>query len=95
MICNKCNQDFEEKDIQESHDVPKYLCKDKDEADKLGRHWLCKDCHDKYDMEIVIKGIQIYTKYNKDMKNSFKIASNIVKSYFFKKGEEEDDTRTI
>jgi len=48
-----------EKDIQESHDVPCYLFiyngdknGRKNEADKHGRHWLCNDCHKKYEEQL-------------------------------------------
>ena len=50
MKCQKCGNDFKEKDIQESHDVPKYMFNgDKNEADKWGRHNLCIKNHDIYE----------------------------------------------
>ena len=55
MRCEKCGKEFEENDIQESHDVPCYLFWDptrrerKQRADKFGRHWLCEKCHDDYE----------------------------------------------
>ena len=54
MKCQSCKRDFEEKDIHESHDVPTYLWEGnrqgrKNQADKWGRHYLCKECHDKYE----------------------------------------------
>ena len=54
MKCEFCEKEFEEKDLQESHDVPCYLFKGnrqgrKNQADKFGRHWLCEDCHKKYE----------------------------------------------
>jgi len=54
MICNKCKKDFPENELDESHDVPTYIFdgdrkERKKEADKLGRHWLCKKCHDIYE----------------------------------------------
>jgi len=54
MICKYCGIDFEEKDIHDSHDVPCYLFLGnrkgrKNQADKFGRHNLCKKCHDKYE----------------------------------------------
>jgi len=57
MKCDLCLQEFEEKEIHESHDVPCYLFSGnrkgrKNQADKYGRHWLCKECHDKYDEEV-------------------------------------------
>jgi len=58
MKCGKCLNDFEEKNIEESHDVPCYLFpgeknKRKNEADKLGRKMLCVKCHDTYEAEIL------------------------------------------
>lgn len=44
MKCQKCGSDFEEKDIQLSHDVPKYI----GGTDADGRHYMCKKCHDIY-----------------------------------------------
>ena len=57
MKCEKCKKDFPEKDIHESHDVPCYLFEGnrqgrKNQADKYGRHQLCKDCHDEYESSI-------------------------------------------
>lgn len=55
MICDKCKKDFKEVEIQDSHDVPCYLFKGldrkekKQQADKFGRHWLCKKCHEEYE----------------------------------------------
>ena len=45
MICNKCKKEFEEKDIQESHDIPEYM----DGTDLDGRHQVCVKCHDIYE----------------------------------------------
>lgn len=44
MECQKCKKEFEEKEIECSHDIPKYI----GGTDKDGRHWLCKECHNKY-----------------------------------------------
>ena len=57
MKCNECKKDFLEKEIHESHDVPCYLFEGnrkgrKNQADKLGRHLLCKNCHDKYENKL-------------------------------------------
>lgn len=55
MKCQKCKNDFPEPEIQESHDVPCYLFEGKsrnekkNKADKFSRHWLCKECHYKYE----------------------------------------------
>lgn len=59
MKCMRCNKDFVEKEIEESHDVPLYLFEGnkrnerKNQADKFGRKWLCKKCHDKYEAQIL------------------------------------------
>ncbi len=45
MKCSKCKEDFEEKDIQLSHDFPKYA----GGTDSDGRHYLCKKCPDIYE----------------------------------------------
>jgi hypothetical protein len=64
MKCNKCLENFPEREIHESHDCPCYLFKGqfrnerKNQADKFGRHWLCKKCHEEYEddlREILIK----------------------------------------
>ena len=47
----KCKKDFQENQIEESHDLPKYL----GGTDKDGRHWLCKKCHDKYERMILMR----------------------------------------
>jgi len=54
MKCQFCEKDFEEKDIHESHDVPCYLFEGnrkgrENQADKWGRTYLCKECHDIYE----------------------------------------------
>jgi len=51
MKCMKCNNDFEEKDIQSSHDIPKYI----GGTDLDGRHWLCKRCHKEYEYLLLDK----------------------------------------
>lgn len=65
MICEQCKIDFSEKEIDESHDVPCYLFKGitrnqrKNQADKFGRHWLCKKCHEKYEDNLRLELIKI------------------------------------
>lgn len=73
MICEKCKKDFEEKGIQEIHDVPCYLFdgmnrnEKKNKADKFPRHWLCKDCHHKYE-----EGLRMSFKFiAKDFSDKF------------------------
>lgn len=59
MKCSICNEEFEEKDIQESHDVPCYLFEGnrnirKQQADKFLRRWLCAKCHKGYELRLRI-----------------------------------------
>lgn len=57
MKCQSCFLSFPEAEIQLSHDVPCYLFVLKSTtrrgrsnlADKFGRHYLCHDCHQKYE----------------------------------------------
>jgi len=58
MKCQKCGKEFEEKEIETSHDVPTYLFRGirkirKQKADKYGRHNLCKSCHSRYEQFIL------------------------------------------
>ncbi len=55
MKCQKCRRDYPEKKIHDSHDVPCYLFKGKNrkerkpKADMFGRHYICQDCHERYE----------------------------------------------
>jgi len=55
MKCQECNRNFPEEMIHESHDIPCYLFfgqnrkERKKYADRYGREWLCKECHDEYE----------------------------------------------
>ena len=55
MKCTKCGIELPERLIDESHDVPCYLFKgigrkqQKPQADKFGRRWLCRKCHEEYE----------------------------------------------
>lgn len=79
MKCSKCFKDFEEKDIQESHDVPCYLFiglnrrQSKVIADKFGRHHLCRECHDTYETQLNIllklKAMEFSKEFFKDGEN--------------------------
>ncbi len=57
MKCERCKIEFEEKDLDSSHDVPCYLFEgnrqgQKNQADKFKRRWLCKTCHGEYEMKL-------------------------------------------
>lgn len=58
MKCSKCNDEFNESELQLSHDIPKYM----GGADADGRHYLCKKCHDIY--EKLSFNIAIKTAYS-------------------------------
>jgi len=45
MKCEKCRNEFEEHELDFSHDVPKYM----GGTDLDGRHYVCKKCHDIYE----------------------------------------------
>lgn len=49
--CFKCKGKFKEIDLQLSHDVPRWM----GGIDKDGRHYLCFDCHVKYENIILEK----------------------------------------
>lgn len=54
MICQSCGGEFVEWEMEESHDVPRYLFEGnpkgrKNKADKYCRHWLCIKCHKEYE----------------------------------------------
>ena len=51
MICQKCNKNFPENEIEVSHDIPEYI----GGTDSDGRHNLCKKHHKKYDLLILNK----------------------------------------
>lgn len=45
MKCSKCKEEFEEHELDCSHDIPKYM----GGTDLDGRHWLCKKHHEEYE----------------------------------------------
>jgi len=87
MKCDKCGGDFEEKYIDESHDVPTYIFQGerkvrKQKADKYGRHLLCKKCHDIYEkmvFSIMVKQTDYETK-----QKMIKSAQRFAQVYFKK-----------
>ena len=94
MRCEKCGLDFEEKDLQESHDVPVYMFKGdtrnvrKNQADKHGRHWLCRKCHDIYEKLVFAWMISPLPDNLKEA--MIKSAETMAKFYFPKRGHEND-----
>jgi Zn-finger protein len=65
MKCDKCGKEFPENEIDESHFVPCYMFdgidrkEKKNQADKTGRCWLCKDCHKIYELLVIAHVIKI------------------------------------
>jgi hypothetical protein len=49
MKCERCYEEFPQETMELSHDIPKYL----GGMDCDGRHWLCIDCHNKYERLIL------------------------------------------
>jgi len=82
MKCFNCGKKFSEKELELSHDIPKYM----GGIDSDGRHYLCKKCHKEYELEIlkVVLMQLIRFKFPKDWKIQCQIAANTVKQYFFK-----------
>ncbi len=89
MKCSFCESIFAENQIQESHDVPCYLFWDKgtrreqkNEADKWGRTYLCKRCHNIYEEAL-----------REHLKN---VARDYARKYFKKEEDKKDgDPNTI
>jgi len=95
MKCSKCKNEFEEKDLQESHDIPRYI----GGIDLDGRHWLCKECHKEYDNLIINKCLKFVgekfneeeriawmielSKQSKDLKLKFREIARQIKEEFF------------
>jgi len=49
MKCDICGRDFEEKYIDDCHVLPKYM----GGTDLNGKFWACKECHGKYEWQVV------------------------------------------
>jgi len=81
MKCFKCGNDFPEKEIHISHDIPKYV----GGIDADGRHHLCKKCHDIYE-KMVFSAMtkNLPEEIKKGMRNT---ARSFAKEYFKKEGE--------
>jgi len=105
IVCGKCNKEFPYKEIELSHDIPKYA----GGTDLDGRHQLCKNCHDKYEEFILVnlykQLFMISITFSKDRRKNIpymfrikclkkdkkKIVLNL-RNIFFE--EKEDDTKT-
>jgi 5-methylcytosine-specific restriction endonuclease McrA len=77
--CSKCKEFFNEKELQVSHDIPKYL----GGGDKDGRHLLCEKCHKEYEY-LIFRSASSYLKniYEVHKINLRKIASKIKEDFF-------------
>lgn len=86
MKCQCCKKDFPENEIEESHDVPVYLFEGdtrnirKNQADKFGRHNLCKQCHKSYEGFVAAIMIKPLPRVIKD--SMIKSASKFAEGYF-------------
>jgi len=96
MKCFKCNKEFEEKDLELSHDIPKYI----GGTDLDGRHWLCKNCHNEYEMTILLDCLKFVgeeyqigerviwmkelSKQSENLKIEFKKIAKKIKEEFYK-----------
>ena len=95
MICQKCNKDFPEKEIEVSHDVPVYMFEGNDrkerkkQADKYGRHNLCVKCHKTY--EGYIAGVMVKYLPFTIKEQMIKSAHSFAQTYFIIKRGEEDE----
>ncbi len=89
MKCDKCFNDFPEAEIQDSHDIPKYM----GGTDRDGRHWLCERCHKDYEEEVLRVSTMNFIKNNfpKEWKETCKRSARMVKRYFFKNKGAEDE----
>ncbi|KKL83776.1 hypothetical protein LCGC14_1971330 [marine sediment metagenome] len=85
MKCQKCNGDFEEKDIDESHDIPKWC----GGTDLDGRHYLCKKCHGVYEWVIIKIIWEAHTNIVKQL------LRGKIKRFSIKYFGEVDDPQTI
>lgn len=83
MICSKCFKEFPERDLELSHDVPRYMFSDRKEADKWGRHHLCKKCHDTY--ERMVFAI-CFRKLSEEWKDTLRKSAKAFSERYFNDG---------
>lgn len=66
--CKKCNKEYNEKELEVSHNIPKYM----GGTDKEGRTWLCKNHHKQYERMILsvcfIRIFKQFISYSEDNK---------------------------
>lgn len=81
MICRKCKENFNEKELQSSHDVPHYL----GGTDKDGRHWLCVPCHKKYELYVFSQVSSYLKTLDNNINNNMKEIAKDCAMRFFRK----------
>jgi predicted nucleic-acid-binding Zn-ribbon protein len=81
MNCSKCGTSFPESELQLSHDIPRYM----GGLDIDGRHYLCKACHIKYELEVIkISFMNLFKLFPEEWKKSCLSSARLVKSFYFK-----------
>lgn len=104
MKCGKCGIELPEREIELSHDIPKYM----GGTDKDGRHYLCRACHNTYELLVIEKCSEFFSekffphekikwmikisKQRGKLKEKFRILARETKEEFFK--DERDNTNT-
>lgn len=83
--CDKCGKEFQESELDISHDIPRYMFDNKNDADKYGRRYLCKKCHDIYERMVMAVMVKPIPQKIKDM--MINKAEWFSKSYFTKKDD--------
>lgn len=85
--CDKCHRDFDRKDLQESHDIPRYM--GGNDAD--GRRLLCLDCHKEFESEVVKVAFMNFVRTApENIKSACRNSAKMVCNYFFKGGSKND-----
>ena len=79
--CSRCKLCFSEKQLELSHDIPKYM----NGTDKDGRHYLCKFCHLRYELNIIKLSFMLLVKncFSETWKRECRKATKIIKKRTF------------
>lgn len=88
--CRKCLVMFEDKDLQLSHDVPRYA----GGTDLDGRHRLCKPCHTAYELYVSIAMVMAVRKIAEAQQEIFKNAKKVATTYYPSREEVEKVERS-
>lgn len=85
-ICAKCEKCFVEEELQLSHDVPRYM----GGTDLDGRHYLCKDCHNSYELNIIkLSFMNLIKIFPEEWKVVCRNSARMVKNFTFKENKKE------